>query len=343
MVKSLMSRLAQQSGKSDEPHRFMKTTKPLFATLILTFGVLFHVQAQDPLTNRLVAYYPLNGNGNDQSGNGNHSTPAGNYTFVTNGLSGGALQIIGDNSIYYSGGGHALLPTFSSSMNTGFTFSVWAKVQSIGGNPFPAEAIITFGALNLPLAEIVLNQYTATPYLWFEMNGGSPDPGKEIRRNVDPQTIANSWNHIVMSYTPGTMAAYVNGQKVGETNATYNIFPVTKASIGRQWWDSGASSSARMDAVIDNVRIYNRALSSNEVATLYLLESGPHVDLIKAVKPALSGLFLGTNYQLQLSGDLLTWTNHGAPFAATNGSMVYPQYWDVDNWGKLFFRLQVAP
>jgi hypothetical protein len=98
-----------------------------------------------------------------------------------------------------------------------------------------------------------------------------------------------------------------------------------------------------MNAVIDNVRIYNRALSSNEVVTLYLLESGPHVDLIKAVKPALSGLFLGTNYQLQLSGDLVTWTNHGAAFAATNNSMVYPQYWDVDNWGKLFFRLQVAP
>ena len=30
-------------------------------------------------------------------------------------------------------------------------------------------------------------------------------------------------------------------------------------------------------------------------------------------------------------------------FTATNTSMIYPQYWDVDNWGQLFFRLQVAP
>jgi hypothetical protein len=49
---------------------------------------------------------------------------------------------------------------------------------------------------------------------------------------------------------------------------------------------------------------------------------------------------LGTNYLLQVSGDLNNWTNHGSAFTATNASMIYPQYWDVDNWDKLFFRLQ---
>ncbi len=75
----------------------------------------------------------------------------------------------------------------------------------------------------------------------------------------------------------------------------------------------------------------------------YLLELGARVDLIKAVKPSFSNLTLTTNYQLQVSGDLNNWTNQGAVFPATNTSMVYPQYFDVDNWGKLFFRLQVAP
>jgi hypothetical protein len=69
----------------------------------------------------------------------------------------------------------------------------------------------------------------------------------------------------------------------------------------------------------------------------------PQVGLLKAVKPSFSHLTLGTAYQLQVSADLNTWTNQGAAFAATNTSMVYPQYWDVDNWGQLFFRLQVAP
>ena len=72
-------------------------------------------------------------------------------------------------------------------------------------------------------------------------------------------------------------------------------------------------------------------------------ESGPRVSLIKAVKPAFNNLTLTTNYQLQVSADLNTWTNQGSAFTATNTSMVYPQYWDVDNWNSLFFRLQVSP
>jgi hypothetical protein len=70
---------------------------------------------------------------------------------------------------------------------------------------------------------------------------------------------------------------------------------------------------------------------------------GPLVGLLKAVKPSFSNLWVGTNYQMQLSGDMNTWTNHGAAFTATNTSMVYPQYWDVDNWNSLFFRLQRVP
>jgi hypothetical protein len=51
-------------------------------------------------------------------------------------------------------------------------------------------------------------------------------------------------------------------------------------------------------------------------------------------------LTISTNYQLQASGDLSTWTNTGSAFTATNTNMVYPTYFDVDNWGTLFFRLQ---
>jgi len=67
--------------------------------------------------------------------------------------------------------------------------------------------------------------------------------------------------------------------------------------------------------------------------------SNVQIGLIKAVKPSFSGLSVGTNYQLQVSGNLITWTNQGAAFTATNTSMIYPQYLDVDNWNQLFFRL----
>jgi hypothetical protein len=67
------------------------------------------------------------------------------------------------------------------------------------------------------------------------------------------------------------------------------------------------------------------------------------VTLVKAVKPAFDYLSVDTDYQLQVSNDLSTWTNHGSPFTATNTAMVYPEYWDVGDWDELFFRLQEAP
>jgi hypothetical protein len=76
---------------------------------------------------------------------------------------------------------------------------------------------------------------------------------------------------------------------------------------------------------------------------LYAYESRPLVNLIKIVQPSLANLTIGTNYQLQVSTDLNTWTNNGSVFTATNAAVIYPQYFDVSNWGELFFRLQVAP
>jgi len=98
-----------------------------------------------------------------------------------------------------------------------------------------------------------------------------------------------------------------------------------------------------MHGSLDDIRIYNRALSASEIQQLYVYESGARVNLIRAVKPFFNNLTLTTNYQLQVSSDLNTWTNQGSAFTATNTSMIYPQYFDVDEWGKLFFRVQVVP
>ena len=53
----------------------MKTTKAVFIILTITTTALaLQVQAQSFITNGLVAYYPFNGNANDESGNGYNGT-----------------------------------------------------------------------------------------------------------------------------------------------------------------------------------------------------------------------------------------------------------------------------
>jgi hypothetical protein len=99
-----------------------------------------------------------------------------------------------------------------------------------------------------------------------------------------------------------------------------------------------------LDGGIDDVRMYNRALSASEVQQVYAYEAGPQLNLIQAVIPSFSNLFVGTNYQLQISTNLgNTFTNFGSTFTATSSSMIYPQSFDVANWNQLYFRLQVAP
>ena len=62
-----------------------------------------------------------------------------------------------------------------------------------------------------------------------------------------------------------------------------------------------------------------------------------------AVTPSFNYLLLGTNYQLQVSTDLTTWSNTGPVFTATNAGEAYAQRFDVRNWNQLFFRLKSSP
>jgi hypothetical protein len=113
--------------------------------------------------------------------------------------------------------------------------------------------------------------------------------------------------------------------------------------------DSGATWTANGSPAASPAggRVASSADGHLLAAALYYggiyISSTPCIGLMKAVKPTFSDLWMGTNYQLQVSGDLISWTNQGSAFTPTNTTMIYPQYFDVSDWNQLFFRLQVAP
>lgn len=311
-------------------------------SLCLFLSLPFQTHAQTFLTNGLLAYYPFNGNANDISGNANSAKPAGNFQFVPNGIGRMAFRAIGDNSLFYSSGGNVLLPTFTTNLNSGFTLSVWVKDEIPGSDVSAEEDYISFGAADLSRLEISL--HADSQQVIYDMTIGAGPTLAEFDMPVDlPSYTVAGWKQLILAYQPGSFACYFNGQKLYQTNVTVNVFPVAQAALNRHWWDNGISSAARMSATYQNVRVYNRALSDGEVQQLYAIEQPPLIGLIQAVKPSFSFLSVGTNYQLQVSSDLNNWTNQGSAFMATNSNMIYPQYFDVNNWGNLFFRLQATP
>ncbi len=147
--------------------------------------------------------------------------------------------------------------------------------------------------------------------------------GYQIPTNANPSVTATGlWTFNVGQST--------NWTQVVETG------DVPSAADDAAYFATANTASTYYDPINQRILHFN-------VSGVYALNMGPTVALVKAVKPSFAYLALGTNYQLQVSADLNTWTNQGSAFTATNTSMVYPQYWDVDNWNQLFFRLQVAP
>ena len=320
----------------------MKHIKLSFVTFILTFGVFLLVQAQDPFTNGLVAYYPFNGNANDASGNGNNGT-----------VTAAALAVdrLGNQDSAYVFDGVSSLITVPDSpslrITNDITISCWVTFAQSNGN----VRVVGKGA-DCGRSYGLWGHHGQPGNFWmfqqFPPEGGCIGC-QENTASALPVVQFGRWYHMVAVRSTNGSKLYIDAQLTEDNDGpTINCSPTTYTGnepllIGAPGYANPQHNLALMNGSIDDIRIYNRAFSPTEVLQLYLIESGLHINLIKAVKPTFSGLTLGTNYQLQISGNLSAWTNEGSMFTATNTSMVYPQYWDVDNWGSLFFRLQVSP
>lgn len=71
-------------------------------------------------------------------------------------------------------------------------------------------------------------------------------------------------------------------------------------------------------------------------------DSGPRDNSLKTVRPSFSNLFVGTDYQLQVSNELEVWRNDGVQFTAASESKTYPRGFGVENGKQCFLRLRVV-
>jgi hypothetical protein len=314
----------------------MKHTLSVIAIFSLSLLPLSSIHAQSQFTNGLVAFYPFNGNANDESGGGHNGIVSrAVLTADRFGVPGRAYSFNGTNGYIRVG-----------SMITGsqpFTWSVWFRPRFAATNLWatiicqggdPGWNMMSPGLEINPTNHVMM--YPGSMYFYTY----TADIGEIVVSNPRSRWDTNSWYQaVVTSDADGNRGIYING--VCEGTATNQPFG---QQLGNFYIGGCVSYDLRYFAgEIDDIRVYNRALPTSEVQQLYQYETAPVVSLAKAVRPAFASLSVGSNYQLQVSTDLNTWTNHGPFFAATNSSMIYPGYWDVDNWDGLFFRLQVVP
>jgi Concanavalin A-like lectin/glucanases superfamily len=245
-------------------HMKEKLLSLVVSTLLFTIST----QAQGWLTNGLVAYYPLDGNANDASGNGFNGTP----TAVTYGIdrSGQPFKAAVFDGI------SSTIPIYGLSNGNFFpvTLSVWVNGSPTFGSDYGVICKYAVSSANGFGVFATLN-YLHSFYFGSQGNVYGSNQGLKGLNTLD-----SKWHQIVVTYDSNGGVIYVDGFAVdsvawtGNPSAATSLEPVI---IG-EYRSSEGTDSRKFTGSLDDVRIYNRALSSTEVGQLHALESfcSPH-------------------------------------------------------------------
>ena len=214
-----------------------------------------YVAAQ--LENGLIGYWSFDeGSGitaNDSSGNGNNGTLV-NGPIWTPGEIAGALSFDGVDD-YVS---------FASQAQSTISISAWVYAQATPGNVFPR--IIDMPGYVLFLAE-PSNPKSNPASLGFLSRRSDGDGEWDTPAN---SMAYNSWNAVVYdsSSTSNNADLYINGVK--QTISKINPPRGTQTSNeGEGIIGNHIPLNRGWDGLIDELRIYNRALSAAEIVSLY--------------------------------------------------------------------------
>lgn len=237
----------------------------------------------DSLTEGLVGHWTFDGNdmvGNqtarDMSGNGNNGTLT-NGPKRAMGKIGQALEFDGSND-YVSIQDNAV---FNLSLSDAYTWSTWIRPDGFNewSEMFSMEqdSNTSFYMFAHSTADPEAGPVTKGVSTFWESNGTTNVINTHSTNNI---LSVGTWAHVLVTYDGSLAEAsrfkiYVDSNNVTDTGDVFvagtqtNISP-TRISIGIDTF----FTSDIFDGLIDDVRIYNRALSASEIKRLYRMGGG---------------------------------------------------------------------
>ncbi len=205
------------------------------------------IEPLDPGTDALVAHYAFENNTEDSSGNNNHGTVMGEPGFVA-GISNLALSLDGVDD-YVDCGNSA-----SFDIADEITLSAWINTSDTGNdehNPFVGKGDHAYAIKHSDNNNIQFFIYDSG---WFTVNVSAGE------------SFNGDWRHVSGTYDGSELKIYLDGGIRATTVHTGAIEIGTEnLTIGTNSEESGRF----YNGFIDDVRVYNRALSDGEI--LYLV------------------------------------------------------------------------
>jgi hypothetical protein len=251
-----------------------------FASVPLLIFLSIASTTNADLSTGLVAYFPFGGNANDASGNGNNGTVS-NATLTSD-------RFGNANSAYSFNGANAYIDVPDSTslhISSNFTLSAWIYQSAADQSGY----------------RIIDKVLAGTPAGFTFDTWGNGSGGHTLRLQAAAPTNPNvlgataysllSWHHVVAVVSGSNGWVYLDGI-VNGTGIVGNI-PINTLDLyigrphpnGVEWFNGK----------IDDVRIYNRALSATEIGQLYTL--GATAPMI-TVQPQGQAIQAGSNVTL---------------------------------------------
>ena len=248
----------------------MKITKSTrtVSLLIVGIGLAVNGYSQPFLTNGLVAYYPFNGNGSDESGGGDNGVVNG--ALLTQDRFGNS-----NRAYYFDRLTQDNIALSGTNLSRGFhevSFTYWFRQSSniVGESLHAPMLYVGTGNSAQPYFKV---EFWITSLQIVQNSGGYKSYDNPAQEFTD-----GAWHHLACCITSNGVLAYVDGTSLStwvEVPPAGTTWPIPQGSI----W-IGYAPSNYYDGLLDDIRIYNRALSSNEVQQLYVIEGTPPPPII---------------------------------------------------------------
>ena len=179
----------------------------------------------------------------------------------------------GDGAVEFDGVNDGIAIPNHSQINlqghTQRTVELWFNADTLDGQQVLYEEGGTINGLNISLDGDRLN-----------LGAWANSAGKWLDYGIS----ANTTYHVVLVFDNGTLSGYVNNQKMGEVDTGFTTLPPHGAAIGigQMRNDSRFSNASgelgdghHFDGTIDNVSLYNGALTADAVSDRYIASLAP--------------------------------------------------------------------
>jgi hypothetical protein len=237
-------------------YKDMKKESLIFFVLV-TFGFARGILAQVPNyipTNGLVGWWPFSGNANDESGNGNNGTVNG-ATLTTDrfGLANKAYSFDGmDDDIIIDN-------EFNFDFQYNFSISLWVNSFSTD----LGQKILVSKFQNYDDSySVALNNENAQFNLAWAPTAWTPF---QPTQTILPQI----WNQIIVTFDSVNIQVYINGFLELTSPYQNTVFNSQAPIVFGNFFGNNWSSGSYFNGFLDDIGIWNRALSPQEISDLY--------------------------------------------------------------------------